>query len=110
LSPLQGLVGEVAASTLDHRRRPGRAQPRDLILHSRESREAGMVAAVVLPLLVAGRAVGVVCLFTVSHRAIAPGETKVMEAFAEHAAVALTKARLFQDIQDRRRVSEELYC
>ena len=69
-----------------------------------------MVAAVVLPLLVAGRAVGVVCLFTVSHRAIAPGETKVMEAFAEHAAVALTKARLFQDIQDRRRVSEELYC
>ena len=68
-----------------------------------------MVSAAVLPLLVAGQAVGVVCLFTGSRRALTPGETKVMEAFAEHAAVALTKARLFQDIQDRRRVSEELY-
>ncbi len=107
----QGLVGEVAASgrsiiVEDLAARaaegPDPSIPASLV-------EAGMVAAAVLPLLVAGRAVGVVCLFTVSHRAIAPGETKVMEAFAEHAAVALTKARLFQDIQDRRRVSEELY-
>jgi len=107
----QGLVGEVAAS--------GRAIiVEDLAARVAEGTdpsipaslvEAGMVAAAVLPLLVAGRAVGVVCLFTVSHRSLTPGEIKVMEAFAEHAAVALTKARLFQDIQDRRRVSEELY-
>ncbi len=107
----QGLVGEVAASgrsiiveDLAARAAKGTdpSIPAGLV-------EAGMVAAVVLPLLVAGRAVGVVCLFTSSRRALTPGETKVMEAFAEHAAVALTKARLFQDIQDRRRVSEELY-
>jgi PAS domain S-box-containing protein len=107
----QGLVGEAAASG------------RSIIVDDLVARAAagtdpsipaglledGMVAAAVLPLLVAGKAVGVVCLFTSSHRAPSPGETKVMEAFAEHAAVALTKARLFQDIQDRRRVSEELY-
>ena len=69
-----------------------------------------MVRAAVLPLLVAGHAVGVVCLFTRSHDALTPGETKVMEAFAEHAAVALTKARLFEDIQDRRQFSEALHA
>jgi signal transduction histidine kinase/signal transduction protein with GAF and PtsI domain len=107
----QGLVGEAAASG------------RSIIVEDLAARaadgsdpsippglvEAGMSSAAVLPLLFAGQAVGVVCLFTGSGRALTPGETKIMEAFAEHAAVAMTKARLFQDIQDRRRVSEELY-
>jgi len=107
----QGLVGEVAASS------------RSIIVDDLAARaaegsdpsipagllQAGMVAAAALPLLVAGQAVGVVCLFAASRRALMPAEIKVMEAFAEHAAVALTKARLFQDIQDRRRVSEALY-
>ncbi len=107
----QGLVGEVAAS--------GRSIiVEDLAARAAEGSdpsipagliEAGMVSAAVLPLLVAGQTVGVVCLFTGSRLALTPGETKAMEAFAEHAAVALTKARLFQDIQDRRRVSEDLY-
>src|SRR5712691_11597040 len=71
--------------------------------------KAGMVSAATLPLLVGGQAIGVVCLMSATRRTFTSSETKVMEAFAEHAAVALTKARLFQDIQDRRRVSEELY-
>jgi PAS domain S-box-containing protein len=70
---------------------------------------AGMVSAATLPLLVGGQAIGVVCLMSATRRTFTPGEIKVMEAFAEHAAVALTKARLFQDIQDRRKVSEDLY-
>src|SRR5215831_3671851 len=107
----QGLVGEVAASG------------RSLVVEDLAARaargadpsiraalvEAGMTRAVVLPLLVAAEAVGVVCLFTRSCDILTPGETKVMEAFAEHAAVALTKARLFEDIQDRRRFSEALH-
>jgi PAS domain S-box-containing protein len=108
----EGLVGEVAASgrsvIVDDlaARAAGGADPSipaGLV-------EAGMVRAAVLPLLVAGHAVGVVCLFTRSHDALTPGETKVMEAFAEHAAVALTKARLFEDIQDRRQFSEALHA
>jgi len=107
----EGLVGEVAAS--------GRSVIVD-DLAPRATRgadpsipaalvEAGMVKVAVLPLLVAGRAVGVVCLYTRSREALTPGETKIMDAFAEHAAVALTKARLFEDIQDRRRFSEALH-
>ena len=108
----QGLVGEVAVS--------GRSiLVEDLAARAAEGSdpsippgvvEAGMASAAALPLLVAGQAVGVVCLFSASRRALTPADIKVMEAFAEHAAVALTKARLFQDIQDRRRVSEELYA
>jgi GAF domain-containing protein/CheY-like chemotaxis protein len=107
----QGLVGEVAVSG------------RSVVVDDLAARvtdgddptiparfvNAGMVRAVVLPLLVAGQAVGVVCLFTRSRDRLTPGETKVMEAFAEHAAVALGKARLFEDIQDRRRFSEALH-
>jgi GAF domain-containing protein len=71
--------------------------------------ESGMVRAELLPLLVANEAVGVVCFFSRARDPLTPSETKVMEAFAEHAAVALTKARLFEDIQDRRRFSEALH-
>jgi len=107
----QGLVGEVAVS--------GRA----MIVEDLAARvvgsadptvpaalvESGMVRAELLPLLVANEAVGVVCFFSQSRDPLTPSETKVMEAFAEHAAVALTKARLFEDIQDRRRFSEALH-
>ena len=108
----QGLVGEAAASGRSvivedlAARAAGAADPSIPVALV----EAGMVRAAVLPLMVAGEAVGVVCLFTRSPHALTPGETKVMEAFAEHAAVALTKARLFEDIQDRRRVSEALHA
>src|SRR5215472_11995933 len=107
----QGLVGEVAVSgrslvVEDLAARAGHgADPSIRAAHV----EAGMTRAVVLPLLVAAEAVGVVCLFARSRDILTPGETKVMEAFAEHAAVALTKARLFEDIQDRRRFSEALH-
>jgi len=108
----EGLVGEVALS--------GRSVVvDDLVAHLAVKPDpslapafvkSGMVSAAALPLLVGGQAVGVVCLMSTTRRSFTPGETKVMEAFAEHAAVALTKSRLFQDIQDRRRVSEELYA
>ena len=107
----QGLVGEVAVS--------GRsAIVEDLAALAGEGAdptipvpliEAGMVRAEILPLLVANEAVGVVCFFSPLRDPLTPSETKVMEAFAEHAAVALTKARLFEDIQDRRRFSEALH-
>src|SRR5262249_54587006 len=107
----QGLVGEVAVS--------GRSVVvEDLTVRAGHGADptiraalvgAGMTRAVVLPLLVAAQGGGRVCLFTRSRDILTSGETKVMEAFAEHAAVALTKARLFEDIQDRRRFSEALH-
>src|SRR5215813_13970742 len=94
----QGLVGEVAVSG------------HSVVVEDLAARAGrGIDSSIRAALLVAAEAVGVVCLFTRSRDILTPGETKVMEAFAEHAAVALTKARLFEDIQDRRRFSEALH-
>jgi PAS domain S-box-containing protein len=107
----EGVVGEVAARgrSIFVDDLPARLATRPDPSLAPAFVKAGMVSAATLPLLVAGQAVGVVCLMSATRRTFTSSETKVMEAFAEHAAVALTKARLFQDIQDRRRVSEELY-
>ena len=107
----EGVVGEVAATgrSIFVDDLPARLATRPDPSLAPAFVKAGMVSAATLPLLVAGQAVGVVCLMSATRRTFTSSETKVMEAFAEHAAVALTKARLFQDIQDRRRVSEELY-
>jgi PAS domain S-box-containing protein len=107
----EGVVGEVAATgrSIFVDDLPARLATRPDPSLAPAFVKAGMVSAATLPLLIAGQAVGVVCLMSATRRTFTSSETKVMEAFAEHAAVALTKARLFQDIQDRRRVSEELY-
>jgi GAF domain-containing protein len=108
-----GLIGGVAAS--------GQADVVEDLAHcptlsAVERRRAdglaaqGLVSAAVLPLVIGGRAAGVFALFSRERFVFGPAEVKVLEALAEQAAVALTKARLFQDIQDRRRLTEDLYA
>ena len=109
----EGLVGGVAASG-----EPAIVEDlaRSKILSAAErSRSDGLAAeglasAAVLPLVIAGRAAGVIALFSRQGYLFPPAEVKVLEALAEQAAVALTKARLFQDTQDRRRLTEDLYA
>jgi PAS domain S-box-containing protein len=103
----RGLVGRVAASG-----RPRVIEDLDGSAELSPAERAlarGFGSLVVLPLAIAEHAVGVFGLFSPERRAFADDEVKVLEAFAEHAAVALAKARLFQDIQDRRRLTEDLY-
>ncbi|HET7874874.1 MAG TPA: GAF domain-containing protein [Methylomirabilota bacterium] len=103
-----GLVGGVAAS--------GRAvvvEDLDLaggLAPVERQMAAGLASAAALLLMIADRAVGVFCLFSPARRTFSPAEVKLLEACAEQAAVALTKARLFQDIQDRRRLADDLYA
>ena len=108
-----GLIGGVAAS--------GQADVVEDLAHcptlsAVERRRAdglaaqGLVSAAVLPLVIGGHAAGVFALFSRERFVFGPAEVKVLEALAEQAAVALTKARLFQDIQDRRRLTEDLYA
>jgi PAS domain S-box-containing protein len=70
----------------------------------------GLVSAAALPLVITGHAAGVIALFSRRPYLFPPAEIKALEALAEQAAVALTKAQLFQDIQDRRRLTEDLYA
>jgi PAS domain S-box-containing protein len=70
----------------------------------------GFAAVVALPLVVAGGAVGVVALLSRHPGALEPDDLKLLEALVEQVAIALGKARLFQDTQDRRRLTEDLYA
>jgi PAS domain S-box-containing protein len=109
----EGLLGRVVASG-----KPAIVEDlaRSKILSAAErSRSDGLAAegltsAAALPLVIAGRAVGVIALFSRQLHLFPLEEVKALEALAEQAAVALTKAHLFQDIQDRRRLTEDLYA
>ncbi|MBI3637383.1 MAG: response regulator, partial [Candidatus Rokubacteria bacterium] len=73
-------------------------------------REAqGVKSAAVLPLMAGERSIGAFSLFTCEDHVFTLDEVSVLQAFAEHAAVALEKARLFQDVEERRRQTEGLY-
>ena len=74
------------------------------------ARAQGFVSAAALPLVVGARRVGAFGLFTRAPHAFDAGEVALLQALAEQGAVALEKARLFQDSQERRRLSEKLYA
>ncbi|HET8578524.1 MAG TPA: GAF domain-containing protein [Methylomirabilota bacterium] len=109
----EGLIGGVAAGV-----KPVLVEDLagcDLLSAAERSRTGGFVSqglasVAALPLVVAGRAVGVAALFSRQRGALPAPDVKLLEALVDQAAVALTTARLFQDTQDRRRLTEDLYA
>ncbi|HUG38263.1 MAG TPA: ATP-binding protein [Candidatus Limnocylindrales bacterium] len=73
-------------------------------------RAEGAVAVAALPLAAAPRVIGTLAVFSRARRVWTPEEVGLLGALAEQAAVSLEKARLFQDTQERRRLSERLYA
>ena len=65
-----------------------------------------MRAAVAVPLIAHGRAIGAFLVGDRAGRRFTHEETVVAEAFAHHAAVAILNAQLYQDAQGARRVAE----
>src|SRR5207237_8273199 len=62
-------------------------------------------SAAVLPLTAGERTLGALVLCTRTRHAFSPDEVSVLRALAEQASIALEKARLYQDSQDRRRLT-----
>jgi PAS domain S-box-containing protein len=86
---------------------------------SRDDRAAALrpidptvVSAMVVPLLVSQERVGVLALLWQRRRSIAPEEIELVEALAQHAAVAVRTARLVQEnrqlVEHERRLRAEL--
>jgi PAS domain S-box-containing protein len=65
-------------------------------------------AALAVPLLIQGRAVGVLVVRDVTARAFNDEEATLARAFADQAALALENARRFAESEARRRMSEAL--
>ncbi|HVQ76562.1 MAG TPA: GAF domain-containing protein [Candidatus Binatia bacterium] len=104
----EGLVGQVW-STRQPRYIPDIGDVADLV-NADWVRSQGFVSAAAVPLLVGERAIGVLVLVTRASYRWGAAEVRLLEAVAEHATVAIEKARLFRDTQDRRQLTEDLYA
>ncbi|MBI4735770.1 MAG: GAF domain-containing protein, partial [candidate division NC10 bacterium] len=61
------------------------------------ARQVGVKSVAVIPLLLGERAVGVLSVSRRAHRPFDPEEISLLTSFAQHAAIAIENARLFQE-------------
>jgi signal transduction histidine kinase len=73
---------------------------------SRVPRATGSRTVLAVPLLVEGEAIGVILVARRTVRRFSDREVKVVETFADQAAIAIQNVRLFNEIQDKSRQLE----
>src|SRR5262249_55248344 len=67
------------------------------------ARQAGTRAAMAVPMLRDGRAVGVLHLRRMEARPFTEQQIKLIESFADQAVIAIENARLFEELEERNR-------
>ncbi|PYN85266.1 MAG: hypothetical protein DMD87_23700 [Candidatus Rokuibacteriota bacterium] len=91
----EGIIGRVAAEGVAIRVGDVQADPRSA---QREVDEReGIRAMLCVPLKVVGAVIGVISAFSTRPRSFTAHHQKVLEAFAEHAGIAIHGARLFDE-------------
>ena len=71
------------------------------------SRQYGLRAQVVVPLLREGVAIGTLALYRGERVPFSEGQIQLAKAFADQAVIAIENARLFEEIQEKSRQPEE---
>ena len=77
-----------------------------LLQESRVPKATGSRTVLAVPLLVEGDAIGVILVARRTVRRFSDREVKVVETFADQAAIAMQNVRLFSEIQDKSRQLE----
>ena len=96
----QGKVGRVAATGVGvHFERLGDSDP--WLFDPAWARREGVVSFAAQPLVARGETLGVLALF--DRRPFPPEDVAWLRTFADHAAVAITNARAFEEIESLRR-------
>lgn len=75
------------------------------------ARHEGLVSLLSVPLLFAGRAIGVLSVYTGELHSFSNGEIRILSALAELSAIAIEKARLYErivDVEEQLRQREKL--
>ncbi len=75
------------------------------------ARREGLVAALSVPLLFSGRAIGALTVYTGRSYTFANDEIRILSALAELSAIAIEKARLYErvvDVEEQLRQNEKL--
>jgi GAF domain-containing protein/anti-sigma regulatory factor (Ser/Thr protein kinase) len=79
---------------------------KELLQESRVPKATGSRTVLAVPLLVEGEAIGVILVARRTVRRFSDREVKVVETFADQAAIAIQNVRLFNEIQDKSRQLE----
>jgi len=79
---------------------------KELFEESRVPKATGSRTVLAVPLLVEGDAIGVILVARRTVRRFSDREVKVVETFADQAAIAIQNVRLFSEIQDKSRQLE----
>ena len=73
-------------------------------------RASGLTSFLAVPIIFQDLLLGVLVLGGHAPFRFSPDDRELLEIFVSQSAAAIAKARLFQDIQDRRRLTEDLYA
>ena len=73
-------------------------------------RQSGLTSFLGIPIVFQDLLLGVLVFGGREPFRFAADDRELLEIFVSQSAAAIAKARLFQDIQDRRRLTEELYA
>ena len=78
--------------------------------HMQGAVELGFHGFLGVPLMLHGRAIGALNVFTKQRRVFTPSDVSLLSAFADQASVAITKQRLLREAEDARAAVERLYA
>ena len=79
--------------------------------HVETARREGLISLLSVPLIFAGRAIGVLNVYTGQAYTFSDEEVRILSMFAELSAIAIEKARLYErvvDVEDHLRQNEKL--
>jgi PAS domain S-box-containing protein len=100
----EGLAGIVAV-TLEPMQCPDIASDPHFI-NKEWARAEGLTSVIVVPLIRGKSYLGNLAIFTHEPHTFSPDEVALLQSFAAHAAIAIENARLFGDVEGRRREAE----
>jgi signal transduction histidine kinase/CheY-like chemotaxis protein len=106
IEPGQGLGGQVLAGGRPLRTDDYAADARITREYAERAREVGVVAAMAVPVLMAGTVEGLLYVLNTSPRPFTANDEAVLQRLADHAAIAIQNGRLFAREQAARAEAE----
>ena len=78
------------------------------VLYPEEARREGLRSGISLGLIGKRQSVGTLHVYRSEEGGFTPDEVKMLQALANHAAVAITNAQLYEKLEEKRRIEREL--